>query len=89
MTNKIETIFKAKDVRLLRERLVWALKRSPPQVQAQIHQTILLFAKNVAEYCQHEDYVFIGVENKNACLNCGTRSEVPKTLDTKQFTVLE
>ena len=70
-----ETVFKAKDVRLLRERLVWAMKKSPPQIQTIIHQTLLVFANNVKEYCLCEEKVYITAENKDACLNCGTRHE--------------
>lgn len=82
---KQETIFKASDVRLLRERLVWALKKSPPHIREQIHQTILLFAKNVSAYCKHEDFVYVAAEDRNACLNCGTRSKVenPDSPDLK------
>ena len=78
MNNKTqikETIFKAKDVRLLRERLVWAAKKSPPQIQTVIHQTLLAFAKSVSVYCLCEEKVYIVAENKDACLNCGTRHE--------------
>lgn len=82
---KQETMFKARDVRLLRERLVWALKKSPPHIREQIHQTILLFASNVKAYCKHEDFVFITAEGKNACLNCGTRFE----LDNPKLIVIQ
>jgi len=85
---KQETVFKASDVRLLRERLVWALKKSPPHIREQIHQTILLFAKNVSSYCKHEDYVYITAEDRNACLNCGTRWKV-ENADGPKLLVVE
>lgn len=68
-----KTQFQAKDVRLLRERLVWVYKKCTPDIQAQITQTLLAFAKSVSEYCQCEEKVYISKENKFACLNCGIR----------------
>lgn len=75
---KKETTFKAKDVRLLRERLAWCFKKSPPQIQQQIHQTLIQFAANVSEYCQCEEKAFVAPENKYACLNCGKRHNSPE-----------
>ena len=73
MSIKNETNFKVKDVRLLRERLAWVYKKCTPDIQTQITQTLLAFAKSVSEYCQCEEKVYIAKENKFACLNCGTR----------------
>lgn len=73
---KEKTLFRAVDVRLLRERLAWVHKRSPVQIQEQINQTLLSFAMKVKEYCKCEEQVFINKENKYACLNCGTRHSV-------------
>ena len=68
---KQQTIFRNIDVRLLRERLVCVMKKSPTHIAEQINKTLLMFAKNTREYCKHEEFVFITAEGKDACLNCG------------------
>ncbi len=68
-----ETVFKASDVRLLRERLCWVFKKSPPQIQSLIDQTLKTFAYNIRDYCKCEEKVFIQAEKKYGCLNCGRR----------------
>jgi predicted helicase len=76
-----ETMFKAKDVRLLRERLAWCYKVSPVSIQQQIHNTLTKFSENIKEYCLCEEKAFVSRENKWACLNCGkryTQAEVDK-----------
>ncbi len=70
------TLFKSQDVRLLRERLCWVMKKSPPHIQAQINDTLLRFAKSVSEYCRCEDRSYVAAENKYACLNCGKRTSL-------------
>ena len=70
-----ETLFKNKDVRLLRERLAWVHKISPPFIQQHVNETLAKFALSVREYCKCEERVYIKLENKNACLNCGERTE--------------
>ena len=72
---KVETLYKNEHVRILRERLVWVYKRSPPQIQELINQSLLKFAEAVKEYCQCEERVWVKTENKFACLNCGTRHD--------------
>ena len=76
--NKSETLFKLKDVRLLRERLAWCFKKSPPMIQDQINKTLLQFAISVKEYCKCDEQVYVSLEGKNACLNCGARHDLPK-----------
>ena len=82
MENNDETLFKLKDVRLLRERLAWIYKKSPPAIQVQISNTLLQFANNVKEYCKCEERVYVAPENKMACLNCGERTK-PRDVDLK------
>ena len=75
---KEKTAFAARDVRLLRERLVWTMKHSPLPVAEQINKTLLAFAKNIQEYCKCEDTVYINKEMAYACLNCGSRHTLKK-----------
>ena len=84
-----ETLFKLKDVRLLRERLAWCFKKSPPMIQDQIHKTLLQFAENVKEYCKCDEQAYIAKEGKNACLNCGKRHDLPKDIDGRNVKVIE
>lgn len=69
-----ETLFKANHVRLLRERLVWIYRKSPPMIQDQINKTLKQFALAVSEYCECEEKVYVAPESKYACLNCGRRT---------------
>ena len=68
-----ETLFKAKDVAILRETLAHLHKKVPPILQKKVNHALLRFAQNVSEYCQHEESVWVENENAYACLNCGER----------------
>lgn len=69
------TVFKAKDIAILRECLAGLYKQVPPVLKKKIHDALSHFALSVKGYCQCENKSFVGNENKFACLNCGTRYE--------------
>lgn len=79
----LETNFKNKDVRKLRERLVWVYKQSPNAIKNEIDKTLKEFAIGVSEYCKCEERSFIQHEQKHACLNCGKRhnEKAPQSIE--------
>ena len=86
--NEMKTLFKLEDVRLLRERLAWCFKKSPPMIQDQINKTLLQFAVSIKSYCKCEEQAYIATEGKNACLNCGTRHDLPEGTDGRKLRVI-
>lgn len=76
-----EPMLKQKDVRILRESLVWAFKRLQPQDQVKVVADLKRFSKQIESYCECPERVFIAKENKEACLDCGKRIEPKKKCD--------
>lgn len=64
---------KQEDAALLRECLSWCWKKAPPQVKFKVHDTLKRYAEKVGKYCECPARVFVGTENKFACLDCGKR----------------
>jgi hypothetical protein len=62
-----------RDAALLRERLSWAFKKAPPQIQAYVLEGLQRYASVVQRYCTHPQEVFIASEKAHACLDCGLR----------------
>ena len=76
-------VVRQSDARILREALSWVHKHTPAFIQQKVNEALFEYAKNLTKYCKHTDYSYINVEEKNACLDCGTRWEPPKELDVK------
>ncbi len=73
-----------KDARILREGLSKIYRRCNPQLQREIIWVLRQYAEAVVKYCDHNDRVFHAAEGKEACLDCGRRSEIaPPKADTK------
>lgn len=72
-TTKKETLFKHRDVRILRECLAGLHRKAPPMLQKKIHDTLLEFAESIKSYCLCEEKSYVENEKRYACLNCGRR----------------
>jgi len=61
------------DARILRERISWAVKKVPGPVAAYLTEALKRYAEAVKPYCQCVEKVYVELEKKYACLDCGTR----------------
>jgi len=75
---KKKTDFDYRDIRLLRERLVWSMKYLPETHKKFVLETLSLFAKRLEKKCC-EETVYVEQEKKIVCLNCGKRSAPKKS----------
>ena len=70
---KKETLFRERDVAILRGCLAGLYKKVPPMQQQKVHNALLRFASSIKDYCGCEALVHVKNEGRWACLNCGTR----------------
>lgn len=68
-------LIKQEHVRILRESLAWACRRSGGLVQQKLTEDLFRFAKAIQSYCQCSERVYVQTERKYACLDCGKRHD--------------
>lgn len=76
--------FEQRDVRILREALAGIANRGHQTLTPIAIEGLRRFAFAVHTYCEHVEEVFVEAENKNACLDCGRRTE-PKNSVAPKF----
>lgn len=75
-----EQMYHHEDVRILREGVAGAARRSPEPIKSYLIDKLKLFALKVEKYCKCPEVSFIEKEKAYACLFCGKRHKKMKLL---------